>query len=406
MADIITKILIRQGTNEQRLAAGGTGVIFDSGEPGFTVNTKRFFIGDGVTPGGNPIGIANLGKLDQLFDNTGNFTTAAQTLFSDRGPCIGDIVYDGNTKQIWFFNTTSNPLSPSDLQPFDTSVRYNPGNFSINIDGQLSLKDGGVYASNLDFNVVDNIILTKTDVGAPITVRLQSIENKYLSTMTANSVKVNSSGYTNVPSDLPLTTNTVIGRKTGNIVAVPFSDIVGNALIDGQGIAVDTVGNQKRINMNPVLFDVTEAEFRIKLPTAIQGQVGVEGLLTVFDDATVQGTLRVGQDVIAYTTSDLRLKENLSVINDALEKTGKLTGYEFNYNSNASEGLKNTKSYGLIAQDVEKILPNAVSKLSGSLEDNSYLGVNYEKIIPLLVQAIKELNNKVDTLKKCMCANK
>ena len=67
MADTVTKILIRQGTDVQRRTAEGTGVVFSSGEPGYTVDTKRLFIGDGSTSGGNPIGIANLGRVITLY---------------------------------------------------------------------------------------------------------------------------------------------------------------------------------------------------------------------------------------------------------------------------------------------------------------------------------------------------
>ena len=66
MADTITKILIRKGTDEQRRTANSSGIIFSSGEPGWCFNTKRLFVGDGATSGGFPVGIANLGSV-QVF---------------------------------------------------------------------------------------------------------------------------------------------------------------------------------------------------------------------------------------------------------------------------------------------------------------------------------------------------
>ena len=65
----ITKILIRQGTDVQRRTADSTGVILDRGEPGYCIDTKRLFIGDGITPGGSAIGIQNLGTVTSLFGN-------------------------------------------------------------------------------------------------------------------------------------------------------------------------------------------------------------------------------------------------------------------------------------------------------------------------------------------------
>lgn len=409
MADIITKILIRQGTNEQRLTAGGTGVILDSGEPGFCFDTKRLFVGDGVASGGWPAGVQNLGKVTQLFDSAGNFTTEAQDLINLRGACIGDIIYDFSTKQIWYFATASLPISPSDLVAFDTSIKIDTTQFTLNQDGQLQIKQGGVFSNNLDVGVVDGITLTKPSYGQPISVREQSLENKYLATMPTNSVKANKDGYTNVPSDVELGENTVLGRRTGNIEAIPTSELLGTAILAGNGILFDSVGTKTRINIDPQYIAIDGEQITINKPISLKKVTAIEEELTVYADANVQGTLRVGQDVIAFTSSDLRLKTDLNVISDAIEKVSSLVGYEFTYNSNADSVLQGVRTYGVLAQDLKRVLPLAVNERDPSGDGVSYLGVDYDKIIPLLIEAIKELNNKLErkeTLKKCCCNNK
>jgi hypothetical protein len=95
-----------------------------------------------------------------------------------------------------------------------------------------------------------------------------------------------------------------------------------------------------------------------------------------------------------YNSSDRRLKENIRPLdkNQALQTLQKLQGVEYNWKKDP-EKLKN---YGCIAQDVQEVLPELVSC---DPKDES-LKMNYIGLIPLLLESIKELTNKVDTLQK------
>ena len=104
-------------------------------------------------------------------------------------------------------------------------------------------------------------------------------------------------------------------------------------------------------------------------------------------------------DVIAYsstlTASDRRLKENIQPIEDALSKVSQLNGVTFTYKADGKE------SAGLIAQDVEKVLPSAISEKELPLkvdDGNEYKVLQYDQTIGLLVEAIKELTAKVEEL--------
>ena len=109
------------------------------------------------------------------------------------------------------------------------------------------------------------------------------------------------------------------------------------------------------------------------------------------------GDLHADGDVIAYSTtiSDERLKENIQPINDALSKVKQLKGCTFTYTADGKE------SAGLIAQDVEKVLPSAVSEKELPLKQDDgkeYKVLQYDQTIGLLVEAIKELSAKVEEL--------
>jgi hypothetical protein len=83
--------------------------------------------------------------------------------------------------------------------------------------------------------------------------------------------------------------------------------------------------------------------------------------------------------------SDITIKENIKPMTSALEKIGRLSGYTFNYKTNAAEN----RNGGIMAQDLEKVLPDAVSEIHGI----KY--VRYDAVIGLLVEAMKELNRKI-----------
>jgi len=110
------------------------------------------------------------------------------------------------------------------------------------------------------------------------------------------------------------------------------------------------------------------------------------------------GDLHVDGDVIAYSTtiSDERLKENIYGIEGALDKVNQLNGYTFTYKADGKV------SAGVIAQEVEKVLPEAVSEKELPLkvdDEEKYKVVNYDALHGLLIEAIKELKAEIEELK-------
>ena len=110
------------------------------------------------------------------------------------------------------------------------------------------------------------------------------------------------------------------------------------------------------------------------------------------------GDLHVDGNVVAYSTtiSDIRLKKDIAPIEDAVTKVQQLNGCTFTY-------LKDErKSAGLIAQDVEKVLPSAVIEDEAVFhgeEGETYKTVQYDQLIGLLVEAVKELKAEIEELK-------
>ncbi len=115
---------------------------------------------------------------------------------------------------------------------------------------------------------------------------------------------------------------------------------------------------------------------------------------------TTNGKIVAANDVVAFSSSDKRWKENVKPIDNALDKVSKIGGYEFDWKELTEEEKKTQHSneghdIGVIAQEIEEVLPEVVTT-----RDNGYKAVKYEKIIPLLVEAIKELQEEIKDLKK------
>jgi len=119
------------------------------------------------------------------------------------------------------------------------------------------------------------------------------------------------------------------------------------------------------------------------------GNSSSEEILSV---KTVTRSLHVFGDIVASETSDKRLKNNIKPIQNACEKINKIGGYEFDWND--KQKLYEGHDVGVIAQEIEAVLPEVVET-----REDGYKAVDYKKIVPLLIQAIKEQQKQIDELK-------
>jgi len=134
------------------------------------------------------------------------------------------------------------------------------------------------------------------------------------------------------------------------------------------------------------------AENSVEISTAGLG-VGTTGVTTT-------GLIRATNDVIAFYSSDRRLKTNILPIPKALDKISLLNGVtfdwlEFEANKDKSIHANEGSDVGVIAQEIEAVLPDLVETRA-----NGYKAVKYDKLVALLIEAVKELKAEVDELKK------
>ena len=133
------------------------------------------------------------------------------------------------------------------------------------------------------------------------------------------------------------------------------------------------------------------------------GAQTMQGPLSITGTNSSNQSLIAAGDVIAMNSaSDERLKTNILKIDSALEKVCSLEGFTFDWNQEAKQfGIDSPNSeVGLSAQATEKVVPEAVK----TFDNSDYKYINYEKLVPLLVEAIKDLKSEIQELKNnCGC---
>ncbi len=160
-----------------------------------------------------------------------------------------------------------------------------------------------------------------------------------------------------------------IHNTSGSSVSAMFTNS-SNQLVIAAG-AFDQINLNKKVYVNGVALGVNVA------PSATAGRI----------DAS--------NDIVAYSSSDERLKYNITPIENALDKVKSLTGVEFDWKPEHKEAHGHEgRDTGIIAQQVLAVMPTAVRT-----NDTGYLAVRYEKLIGLLIEGMKEQQAQIDELK-------
>jgi len=177
--------------------------------------------------------------------------------------------------------------------------------------------------------------------------------------------------------------------------------IAASRTIDiGAGTGIDVAADAISVDVSD--FMTNGANNRVLTATGTDAMNAESGLTYDGSNLDVTGGVRATGDVVAYYSSDKRLKDNIIRIENPLEKVSKIGGYTYDWNDKQNTYEVGSKDFGVIAQEIQEVLPELVTE-----RDNGYLAVKYEKIVPLLIESIKELKQEIDDIKqKCDCLNK
>jgi hypothetical protein len=306
---------------------------------------------------------------------------------------------------------------------FTTTGNYTPGS------GQLRIYQNGVRQFNSEYTEIDGNTFSLSTACAAGDVILAEIDGfNYLTVYAANVVyspvggipagaitaqlaidsvetrKVDRAGDTMTGQLIIANANVATSTSTGALVVQGGAGIGGNLYIGGsQSTAIVATGNVNVLtgNVNATAGTiygsrVFSAGSNVLIATSnVATQVSSLGVGTAAP-ANI-GEIRATNDIIAYYSDD-RLKTRLGNIEHALDKVKSLAGFHYHANELAqSLGYEPKPEVGVSAQEVQRVFPEIV--VPAPIDEN-YLTVKYEKLIPVLIEAIKELSEEIDTIKR------
>ena len=157
------------------------------------------------------------------------------------------------------------------------------------------------------------------------------------------------------------------------------------------------MANRIPLIVNPAASQIQEvpAGDVVTLTNNITSNNKTSGALVVTGGVGIGGALNVGGDITAFASSDENLKENLVAISNAVTKVGLVTGYTFDWKADTGYDYLNSKAdTGVIAQQIAALgLPGITTT-----RDDGTKAVRYDRLVPLLIEAIKELDGRIKTL--------
>jgi hypothetical protein len=261
----------------------------------------------------------------------------------------------------------------------------------------------------LALNTTDGRIYMKTPTGV---VEVSYRDSRARSAISTSGTGITYDSATGVLSSSATSANTasaVVSRDSsgnfsaGTITAALTGNVTGNASgssgsCTGNAATATTAGTvttaaQTAITSVGTLTGLTSSG-AVSITNATASSSKTTGALIVTGGVGVSGAMYVGGEITAYA-SDAALKTNVEVIENALEKVEAIRGVSYDWNDDGlALGLNDTKQIGVIAQEVEAVIPELVCDSA----HEGYKTVKYDKLTALLIEAVKELSAKVKTL--------
>ena len=198
----------------------------------------------------------------------------------------------------------------------------------------------------------------------------------------------------NTATDTTSTTSNFTFTTTGSFASNNQLKVLGELVVDSvrigniDGTTIDTTTGDLKLtstNNKVVISAQTASTSKDTGALVVEGGLGVEG------------KIHAGNDIVAFNASDITLKENITPIPNALDKINAISGNTFTWKNNINEPevvVDGALDLGVIAQEVEALGLVGLT----TTRANGIKAVRYEKLIPVLIEAVKELSAKVTAL--------
>ena len=163
------------------------------------------------------------------------------------------------------------------------------------------------------------------------------------------------------------------------------------------------VGNTDQVKLTDgALSPVTDSDVDLGTTSLAYKNAYIDSLGLGTNASGTVGEIRASNNITAYYSSDIGLKENLNPIKNSIEKIQAISGYNFDWKDEVVKERGGEDDYfvrksdvGVVAQEIEAILPEACATRPDGTK-----AVRYEQLVPLLIEGIKELKAEIEELKK------
>jgi hypothetical protein len=346
--------------------------------------------GTGINNGSKTITLGGNLTTSGAFASTFTMTAATSVTFPASGRLVGTndtdivtnamLVNDGITVNGVEVKLGGIVTTPDNDTTYTVSASAGTGG------AKIDLVAGGTGSGTDSITLVGgtNVTVTRTNADT-ITISSQDDDTKYsMSAETSTGgVNLRLTGTDTTTDDVRFAngSNVTVTRTDGNTITISSTDTTYTA---GTGVTL------------------TGTSFSIGQAVATNSAVTLLSINLGAATGASSGQLRASDDIIAFASSDITLKENISLISDSLEKVKRLRGVTYDWRDSYIErkgGLDEIymrkKDIGLLAQDVEQVLPEIVAR-----RNDGYLAIKYDRVVALLVEAIKDLSEQIERLKK------
>ena len=391
-------LVIGGATGDIVLSSTGTGSTGTFG----VISGSSLNISGNAQVGGN----LTIGGQVTIGDNTSDSVNVVASLSSSLIPQTTNVFDLGSVTKIW-----------KDLYISTGSIKFvDPGTNTV--VGTLSSNAGGDFKvageiSGSTINGLGNATLYSTSVDSRL-VAAESFSSS-LDTTFATDASV-----TSVSSSVKAVTDALSGRVTtleGKDISVTLTgDVTGTGTItdlgnvsfattiaaDSVALGTDTTGNYVATITAGTGVSSTGATsgegithtISIGQAVATSSNVQFNSLGIGMAASATAGRIDATNDIVAYSSSDIRFKENITPIENALDKISKISGntYDWKEENKIEHGYEGN-DVGVIAQEIEAVLPQLVQT-----RDNGYKAVKYDKLVALLIEGIKEQQTQIHSL--------
>jgi hypothetical protein len=359
---------------------------------------------------GDYVSIHGTNDADSLKLHTSGKIEGVSTLVAADLDISGDVDVDGTleTDALTIGGTTSVAFTSSDHSKLDGIASGATANTGT-VDTSGSPVDND-FAKFTDSNTIEGRSASETRSDLGLVIGTNVLAQQTIGIANDNLVEIDSSSVAD-NDYAKFTANGLEGRSVSEVRSdlglgdlALADDIAASKVVSGTLAAarIPTTFTTITSLLNTSLVVGRDADNGIHFSTDNAIKVEVNGVQDEFR-FVAGGEFHADADIVAFsstTASDKNLKENVEALPYGLDDVMKMRAVEFDWKKDKANGKERGHDIGVIAQEMEEVIPEVVKEYEGLQGKDNFKAVDYSKLVPVLINAIQELKAEIEELKK------